>query len=570
MTLAHHDATSFPNQSVIAGDSCCPCKQRLFTFCNDCHTSAVSSVSHIHKMIRDEDFDSVQDHLTPDFNDNHGDISGASYIPPYHCTNGSMILWECNTRQWTTMHYASSFHMSCSLKWWKWILSEATKEIRIRKQLLQHSKHMQKPQQIHTSDTLAVGTSLTDSSSMSYFRKPNDMGQTCIDLFFRHALYPLQWQKSTIHVRANQLRDALTWICYGEEVKMASNSNDACLHEHLHVVNYIRRFCCAGIKEIDTEDAMLTSISHCSFTHDEKQKVSIICQFWNRFMLFLDALVEAGELQGIPAISSRGDVILYQLANLGWCPRLVGHLAVLLHPNSMSADEEHLHKQVKQTSPLHAFLSTPSTRKAFTNMGDLDHHRRDNDGDSENNKERSYCYSYESDPGILPILLRAYPESIKVRDYVTERFPLQIALASLDCSSCSAPWDIPSTIQTLFDAYPDALYEIDPITKYPCFLLASSSSAGDRQVGREAESTKTTTSIHSQIELLAKQLLSSSSSTTTTSSGASSGAWIYLPRRLKEDVLRQAEDKFERQQLDITYQVLRQHPDAIYGCFMTC
>ena len=657
-------------------DQYCPCRQRLFTFCNDCHTSAISSISHIHKMIRDEDFDSVrdcimiddevQDHENADPSTNVGtrntttgstarrsrsnsDSSSSSSTSSSSCSS-MMILWESNTRGWTAMHYASSFHMCCDLSWWKWILHQSIQEILIRNYY--HEQHSSSSSTSATADTSADTSSRPSSSSslVSYYFQyvTNDMGQTCIDLFFRHALYPLSWQKPNIHERAKQLRTALHWITTGtatsskttndakrkqeaisllqqelcgsssDDVCVSSSSNNRCTDNSDFVDD------CDddddALPEGDEDDHDIVDIiddEGYDFTQDENQMIIIICQFWKRFMVLLDTLYSnheiemddeqeeksflqlrqkesqgqkharllssscqhnylhyhdrnrtygkrckrgsstrnrSGSFTSGSTTARRRDVLLCQLSSLGWCPYYVSKLAMLLYPppSSRAPPRPQANSKLGQAltlpqSPLRVFVSTPSTHKTFKSMENLGRLHRDVDN---SNAPCNHIDDYDSDPGILPLLLQLDEDSVKVRDSQTRRLPLHIALTSLLRSSMS--WDFPSTIKSLFDAYPEALYEVDPVTQYPCFILSSLVATMNPPSS-------------DQVELLAKQLLSSSSSSssTSTTSSCSAGAWMYLPRKLKQHVLKESKEKLECQQLDVTFQLLRQNPDAI-------
>ena len=644
-------------------DQYCPCRQRLFTFCNDCHTSAISSISHIHKMIRDEDFDSVRDCIMIDVDEerhektdqdmpstktttrqssrSRSDSTCSSSSSSSSSSCSMMILWESNTRGWTAMHYASSFHMCCDLSWWKWVLHQSIQEILIRNYY--HEQHSSSTS-TSSSSSVAATTSSSSSSLVSYYFQyaTNDMGQTCIDLFFRHALYPLSWQKSNIHERAKQLRAALHWITTSTDTTSSKTTTDAkrqqeaiCLLRQELCGSYSSDDVCGSSDsfDYDNDDVLLPEEDEgdhdivdimddegYDFTQDENQMIISICQFWKRFIVFLDTLYSNHEIEldefdsthmeeadsSIPlqqnerqqkhsmlrpsschhnflhyhdrnrknpkrckrnsstrnrsgsftsgsTTTPRRDVLLCQLSSLGWCPYYVAKLAMLLYPPLASrAPIPQANAKLRQVptspqSPLQVFVSTPSTHRTFKSMENLGRLNRDDDFD--NKAPSDLIDDYDSDPGILPLLLQLDKDSVKIRDYQTGRLPFHVALTSLLRSSMS--WDFPSTIRAIFDAYPQALHEVDPVTHYPSFILSS------------LVATMNPPS-NDQVELLAKQLLSSSSSSSTsTTSSCSAGAWMYLPRKLKQHVLKESKEKLVCQQLDVTFQLLRQNPDAI-------
>ena len=111
--------------------------------------SAISSVSSIHKAIRDGDFDTMKEqlHAEPD------------------------LLTEPNSIGWTVLHFCAA-SPEISLETWKWVLQRVPPGV----------------------DLLMLRT---------------DHGQNCVDHFFRLFLNPLEWQRHEVKEAAKDLKASI-------------------------------------------------------------------------------------------------------------------------------------------------------------------------------------------------------------------------------------------------------------------------------------------------------------------------------------------------------------------------
>jgi hypothetical protein len=211
----------------------------------------------------------------------------------------------------------------------------------------------------------------------------------------------------------------------------------------------------------------------------------------------MESLLSVAYYGGMDAkyrIQLRTEVIL-ALANLPWCPQPVADLAIELFPYPDS---------ITGPNPLHLWASAKSMYKC---------HQR-------------------PDPGVIRVLCLTYPGAAS-RTSSVGRFPLHMALSMGKC------W---TEIEPLFDAFPDAVYYMDAVSRLPIFCLPTVVPIDEYEV-----------------EMVGKRR------------GDQASIWYYISQRDRNRALDRAREIIECQRIDTMYQLLRRNPSALsFRCREFC
>lgn len=206
---------------------------------------AIASGKQIQRAIRDDEYDTIPEMLSD-----------------------PELLWESNSRGWTAMHVACCGQPP--LRCWRLLLQKAS---------------LVDPQRLCQTKT--------------------DMGQTCIDLFFRQALFPLAWCNSDVKAKARRLRNSIEEICNPSSEKVL---------EELR-----RKIQASGHAQDDGKEPK-----------DERDAVEVVSNFWRRLELLLCA-AHSGTVD-INSLENKELAFLQLLASQHWCPGPVCRLLVALLP----------------------------------------------------------------------------------------------------------------------------------------------------------------------------------------------------------------------------------------------
>lgn len=248
-----------------------------------------------------------------------------------------------------------------------------------------------------------------------------NLGVSSIDLWMRHFLDPLPWQKRPVHERASARKEA-----------MENVMDDPELLEHVR-----------------ERIAVLRSMRPSSVAPlQARSSVEIVSEFWNAMeQLLVVATLGTADMHRVDFVDERssrrgppGKLIFSTLHALAQtdCPRIIAQLAVLLYPNQLYHREEKLGHL-----PLHIIAFAASSMTVY-----------DNDATDEDSNE---C------PEMIQVLLESNPEAAKSRTK-NGRFPLHLALAHSNYADVQ---------HTLWKAYPWVVSICDPVTGLPSFALAA-------------------------------------------------------------------------------------------------
>ena len=202
------------------------------------HSSAVSEVSSLHKALRAGDFESFREEIHRD----------------------QTLLVKPNSVGWTALHICASNEISFDT--WRWVLENVS------------SRHC---------NILDLRT---------------DDGLTCVDIFFRTHLNPLNWQSHSIRQAARRLKAAMKKLLHD--------------HEQLEVF---------GRHANDDEDVKEVP---CFQEENSYEDLILVAHFWKRLLVLMKVLGQ----------SDCGS-LLHSLAITG-CPNEVAKLAICLHPDQVS------------------------------------------------------------------------------------------------------------------------------------------------------------------------------------------------------------------------------------------
>ena len=346
------------------------------------------SASWIHKEIRDQ-----ADNGIVDDGSGGGDLSNVIAA----CRQNPDLLWECNSRRWTAMHVVASSYDN--VHHWKELLQLAVSTTATT------SAHFGCKQ-----------SNNNNNSKLKLSELETDTGYTCVDLFFRRALYPLRWQRRRQEVtrRANLLRMSIKNVC-------SSKSCVQQLKDQLH-------------RNEDTKPHKPTSTRNFNEDEDDDHHlrvvdpVAVVLQFWKNTELLLKAIYFEDEAAMDDNKYQEEIPFLHILSSLRWCPSPLAELAIKLFPNQLqcSGDGQHIEP------PLHIWSRTNKSLRLY-------------------------------DSGMLHILCQANPKAASTPNPLRyHNLPLQTALLF------GKVW---SEIVPLFETYPQVVYHIDTQTLLPTFCL---------------------------------------------------------------------------------------------------
>eukprot|EP00539_Tryblionella_compressa_P018635 CAMPEP_0178872410 /NCGR_PEP_ID=MMETSP0747-20121128/8116_1 /TAXON_ID=913974 /ORGANISM="Nitzschia punctata, Strain CCMP561" /LENGTH=489 /DNA_ID=CAMNT_0020539637 /DNA_START=79 /DNA_END=1548 /DNA_ORIENTATION=+ len=445
-------------------------------------------------------------------------------------------LWMVNSRGWAPMHVAAASSSQMSYRWWKWILQkqQENRHLHCANSSIQNGKYQ--PEQKYGS-TLLLWTAKTD------------MGQTCTDLFFRTSLCPLPWQRHALKENAKLIRQAIQSICdcpqklqqLREQIEVYCNQEEifACRRyeeesDQVALYRFWQEKSDTDVSERPILPFIEEELIHPPEMEEERDPVTIVLEFWKKMHLLLYSAYYGTNLI-VDRINAHSDShsiqnkqyqqyflpIVHLLSSLPWCPEIVARLAVSLYP-------WHCREQREGLLPLHRWAQTST----MSNLHQHQQHTRYKD--AERNGKTAWK---RHDSGILSWLCQVYPDAASIPDPTNHgRLPLHAALA------LGKPWDV--NTQIIFDAFPDAVQQIDPFTNLPCFCLAAM---------KGATTTRSKKDDDDEIENTAKQL----------DQQRLSLCWSYLSKHEKARALERARIILDCQQLTTIFEVLRKCPSAL-------
>ncbi len=509
----------------------------------DFRSSAVSQAAALSRAIRDGNFHTLPDLLLEGTTssstttllcpDDVSDGPPGSSPPTSPSSMGGNVWWEANSRGWTAVHVAAASSASMSVFWWRWILERAAVAAE------------------RGATDIHDGCNSRRSDISPMWVAKTDLGQTCIDLFFRTSLCPLPWQRHSLKERARRIRWAMETVC-------ACPRRMSDLREKLD--RQEERYCgCQGDQDPRCGLHDNENVGNAVGATQEDDPVSLVLEFWKKLQLLLCTASgryenQIDETRSYKSNEKYGDFterhpfessmishgrtisVLHLLSSLSWCPEIVGRLVLQLFPGhaqfispfgGCSGDSAFQTASISSSGslPLHLWARTQSWRHCHGgscgsggNAGTSSSVTADDEHDG------------QDDPGILRLLCRAYPAAAGIPDPNNYgRLPLHAALV------LGKPWD--DSARIIFEANPDAVMEHDPYTSLPCFCLPALEAV----------------TVEEQEEMAKQQ------------NRRLSLCWSYISARDKTTALQRASALIDCQRLTTIYQVLRQHPLAVHG-----
>jgi hypothetical protein len=521
------------------------------TWTVDYRNSAVSNCTVFSRAVRDEDWTVVQRLLDErgrrDDNHNRSTIEDVDEEVDkiQHRQRRQRRLvelwWRPNSRGWTSMHVAAARCSCVSPTRWRWILHQAMKNAVVDNENDNDTNiyEEEKEEEDHL-------------SSSPYCQLKTEMGHSVFDIFFRTSVRPLSWQKQSIRRHADDLRSAM------EELLQ----NDDKTKEEKSIVFYrLRQTLSRRREEMDDQ-----SISSCLCVENDtntadaptNDNLEVIVMF---FIQLLD-MVEMARYGSINHTRRRADnttdlrlPLLHLLADLPWCPEIVGKMATALFPHQVrdADDDDESISYGCAGLPLHRWCRAPISTKPSSPATNCKDTTRDIcvSGVYDLDGFCSVNETGEDDPGILPALCAAFPDAARVHDTINNnhtnthhrhchRFALHMALAT------GKSWH-GHRLGLIAIAHPKALELCDPCTGLPACCLPAIHNRASFKVDSENKEYRQV------LEETAKQM----------EGGVLSHCWLYLSKQDRRRAMERAKDYLERDELNTIFQVLRLNPSVL-------